>query len=66
MSQEIADVMETLGVDRKTAAFVLDAKLNGFNDEEILDAIRKEHKWTVAIYTQAQTLVRSVTTGQLS
>ena len=41
MSQEVADVMDKLGVDEKTAAFVLDAKLNGFSDEEILDAIER-------------------------
>ena len=41
IDKEIADVMETLGVDEKTAAFVLDAKLNGFNEEEILDAIER-------------------------
>jgi len=41
MSQEVADVMDQLGVDEKTAAFVLDAKLNGFSDDEILDAIER-------------------------
>ena len=41
MSQQVADVMDKLGVDEKTAAFVLDAKLNGFSDEEILDAIER-------------------------
>ena len=41
MSQEVADVMDKLGVDEKTAAFVLDAKLNGFSDDEILDAIER-------------------------
>lgn len=41
MSQQVAEVMDSLGVDEKTAAFVLDAKLNGFSDEQILDAIER-------------------------